>query len=194
MIHRVSVFCSSSSLVGVQYKEATTLLAKQLVRGAMLIQYGGGKVGLMGCLADTVLKAKGRIRGVIPRFMVDEGWVHPGVTDMVVVKSMAVRKHQMMLNTDAIIALPGGFGTLEELTEAITLKQLGLLSVPILILNINGFYDPLLGFFNHMKDENFIREQHHKIWTVFSQPEEVIRTLHLSTDWDSGHARATAAL
>jgi len=194
MITRATVFCGSSSLSAPHFQEATIKLAKQLVKENILVQYGGGEIGLMGRLADTVIEEGGKIRGVIPHFMVEEGWVHPGVADMKVVTDMAERKRLLITETDVIIALPGGFGTLEELSEAITLKQLGLISVPVLILNIDKFYDPLFDFFNRMVQNNFIRKQHNETWTVLNRPEEIISAIHASKTWDTGNARATAAL
>ena len=194
MISKVSVFCSSSSLAGEVYMKAVGDLATLLVKNNLLVQYGGGDVGLMGHLADIVLENKGKIRGIIPEFMVKEGWIHPEVQDMEIVDTMSERKRLIMTDTDGIIALAGGFGTLEELSEAITLKQLGLINVPIIILNTNGFYDELFSFFRRMSTENLIREEHHKIWRDVKLPGEVLPQLFNTPTWDSNQARKRAAI
>ena len=194
MISKVSVFCSSSSLAKEVYRDAARDLATLLVENNILVQYGGGDVGLMGHLADTVIERKGKIRGIIPEFMVKEGWKHHGVKDMEIVETMSERKRIIMTDTDGIITLAGGFGTLEELSEAITLKQLGLINIPIIILNTNGFYDELFNFFRRMSTENLIRDEHHKIWKEVKLPGEVITQLFNTPKWDSGQARKRAAI
>lgn len=191
---KVSVFCSSSSLVNENFIRETDVLARNLVNEGFLIQYGGGGVGLMGRLADTVLSLNGKIRGIIPKFMVDEGWVHHNVTDMIVVNDMYDRKKKIMTETDAIIALPGGCGTLEELTEAITLKQLGIISVPIIILNTGDFYNHLIRLFQIMMEENFFRKEHSSIWQIVDKAENVVSAIKNSTPWDPVVARNSAAI
>ena len=119
--------------------------------------YGGGGIGLMGKLADAVIENNGSITGVIPSFMNDEGWGHPHVNEMIVTSDMGDRKKKMFAMADAVVALPGGIGTLEELTEAITLKQLGLFKGPIIILNTLNFYKSLIDFLEHMVSGNFLR-------------------------------------
>ena len=114
----------------------------------------------MGKLADAVIENKGRITGVIPSFMKDEGWDHSDVNEMIVTRDMGERKKQMFAMADAVVALPGGVGTLEELTEAITLKQLGLFKGPIIILNTLNFYKSLIEFLEHMVAGNFLRYEH----------------------------------
>lgn len=172
----------------------TQSLARSLVKENLLVQYGGGADGLMGHLADTVLELNGRIRGVIPRFMIDEGWVHPGVIDMVSVDDMQERKKKIMMETDAIISLPGGYGTLEELTEAITLKQLGLITSPIIIVNINGYYNALLEFFSNMLKNQFISEEHCQVWQSVERSADVIPALKVAESWDPVKARNNAAI
>ncbi len=191
---KISVFCASSSKVNKDFLDAAGELAQLLIAQNCLIQYGGGRAGLMGKIADAALAGNGSIKGIIPKFMIDEGWVHPGIEDMVVVADMQERKHMIMSDTDAIIALPGGVGTLEELTEAITLKQLGLINVPIVILNINRFYDPLLELFEKMVDENLLRMEHQKLWQAVTQVSEVIPAINNAFLWDSGNARNIAAI
>ncbi len=193
-ISSATIFCASSSLAGGEFVEETKALAQILVKEDILIQYGGGPIGLMGKLADTVLELNGKIRGVIPKFMINEGWAHQGVSDLVAVDTMQERKKIIMMETDAIIALPGGYGTLEELTEAITLKQLGLISVPIIIININGYYDKLLEFFSVMLANNFIKKDHNHTWQIVNKSSEVISALKNSGNWDPVRARKNAAI
>jgi uncharacterized protein (TIGR00730 family) len=142
------------------------------------VVYGGGGIGLMGILADSVLENNGKITGVIPSFMKDEGWGHLGVSEMIITEDMSERKKKMFNMANAIIALPGGVGTLEELSEAITLKQLSLFDGPIIILNTLGFYTHLLEFFETMIKGDFLRFEHKGIWEVVDTPEEVINALN----------------
>lgn len=138
----------------------------------------------MGSLADAMLSDNGKIIGVIPRFMMDEGWGHPGITEMIITDTMSERKNRIFELTDAVVALPGGMGTLEELTEAITLKQLGLWHGQIILLNTKGYYDNLSRFFETMVNENFMRHEHKTIWRVADTPEETMSLLEKSDPKD----------
>jgi uncharacterized protein (TIGR00730 family) len=149
----------------------------------MDVVYGGGGIGLMGKLADAVIKGGGRITGVIPTFMKDEGWDHASVSDMILTVDMGERKKMMFSMADAIVALPGGVGTLEELTEAMTLKQLGIYKGPIIILNTMDFYKSLIEFLEHMVSGNFLRYEHKGMWEIADTPEEVITLLMKREDW-----------
>lgn len=171
---KICVFASSSSLMHDMYVIAASELGKIIVAEGYEVIYGGGETGLMGVLADTVLREGGKITGVIPRFMKDEGWGHRLLTEMRVTEDMHTRKKTMFSGADSVIALPGGIGTLEELTEAITLKQLGLFNGPIVILNTLGFYDLLLKLLDKMISENFLRPKHKEIWSVASTPAEAL--------------------
>jgi uncharacterized protein (TIGR00730 family) len=142
MSFTVTVYCASSRKVDEKYFKATLALADELLRKNAKVIYGGGAVGLMGAIADRYVEKRGRIKGVIPEFMVKVEWAHPNVDDMLIVTDMHDRKKKLIENTDAVIALPGGTGTLEELSEVITLKRLGKFSKPILMLNTDGFYTP----------------------------------------------------
>ena len=139
----------------------------------------------MSTTSDAVLAAGGEVTGVIPHFMVEQGWQHKGLTEMIEVENMHQRKQKMADLSDAIIALPGGCGTLEELLEIITWKQLGLYLNPVVILNTNNFFDPLLAMLQHAMDENFMREQHGAIWHVASTPQEAVELIHTIPVWDS---------
>ena len=137
----------------------------------------------MGKLADAVLEKGGAITGVIPSFMKDEGWDHSLVKKMILTKDMGERKKQMFELADAVVALPGGVGTLEELTEAITLKQLGLFTGPIIILNTLDFYKSLIDFLEQMISGHFLRYEHKGIWEIASTPEEVMVLLAKKEGW-----------
>jgi len=175
---KVCIFAASSSRVDNIYAETVSRLGALLASSGIDVVYGGGGIGLMGKLADSVLKNGGRITGVIPAFMKEEGWGHDSLTEMIVTADMSERKKKMFSLSDAVIALPGGVGTLEELTEAITLKQLSLFDGPIIILNTLGYYDSLFNFFEHMVENQFMRFEHKGIWESVSTPEEVISALN----------------
>ena len=132
-----------------------------------------GGAGLMGALADVMLKEGGQVTGFIPHFMVEMEWAHPGVSEMVTVRDMHERKYLMRKDVDAVIALPGGVGTLEELMEVITLKQLGKFTKPIVILNTRQFYKPLLKFLNNMRRQRFMRDIHETLWQVVALREKL---------------------
>ena len=152
-IKQICVYCSSSNQIAKEYFDDARVLARHLVQQDITLVYGGGSSGLMGCLADEVLTHKGRVIGIIPDFMKQVEWAHTGVTELHVVGDMHERKKKFLDGTDALVALPGGCGTLEELLEVITLKRLGLYSKPIIIVNLNGFYDPLLEMLQRCIDE-----------------------------------------
>ncbi|MCL2304507.1 MAG: TIGR00730 family Rossman fold protein [Planctomycetaceae bacterium] len=185
----ICVYCASSGRISQVYFDATERLARELVQANMFVVYGGGASGLMGKLADTVLAEGGKIRGVIPRFMDKIEWTHPGITEVVLTETMQERKMKFLDGTDALVALPGGTGTLEELLEAITLKRLGLLTIPIVILNTAGYYDPLREMFEKAIRENFMREKHRQMWTFVDEPEEVLSAIHGAAAWDKDAIR-----
>lgn len=184
----VTVFCASSNKVSESFYTATTKLGKILAHNRIDIFYGGGKEGLMGRLADTVIEENGRIVGVLPEFMRPLNWYHSKASELIWVKDMSERKKLLIEQTDAIIGLPGGYGTLDELLEVITLKQLGQFIKPIVILNTDHYFDPLLQMFKKMKEENFMREMHLEIWRAVNHPEEVIPAILGFPNWDSSRA------
>jgi uncharacterized protein (TIGR00730 family) len=182
---KICVFASSSSRIDKRYAQAASKLGSLLAKAKIDVVYGGGGIGLMGKLADAILEDGGMITGVIPSFMKDEGWDHALVNEMIVTEDMGERKKQMFSMADAVVALPGGVGTLEELTEAITLKQLGLFSGPIIILNTLDFYKSLLDFLEHMVSGQFLRYEHKDMWVVVNTPEEVLDSLAKKENWIS---------
>ena len=161
-INSVCVYSASSTKIDAVYFQAADTLGYLLAEHRIRLINGAGSIGLMCSVADAVLKNGGEVTGVIPRFMVEQNWHHTGLTELIEVESMHERKRKMADLSDGIIALPGGCGTLEELLEIITWKQLGLYLNPIVILNINGFFDPLLEMLEKAIDENFMRRQHGK--------------------------------
>jgi len=173
----VCVFAASSSRINNEHGAAAASLGSMLAKAGIDIVFGGGGIGLMKKLADAVIENGGRITGVIPLFMKEEGWGHHGLNETITTIDMSERKKKMFEMADAVVALPGGMGTLEELTEAITLKQLSLFDGPIIILNTLGYYNSLLDFIDHMIDNNFMRSEHRGIWEVVSTPEEVLTAL-----------------
>jgi uncharacterized protein (TIGR00730 family) len=180
---RICVYCASSAKIDEIYFEATERLAKILVNSGVQVIYGGGGHGLMGKLADTVLAQGGQIKGIMPQFMNEVEWAHKKVTDFEFTNTMHERKAKFLENIDALIALPGGTGTLEELLEAITLKRLGQFTKPIIILNTNGFYDPLKLMLERCIEEKFLRPIHAEMWTFVHQPEEVMPAINQSMEW-----------
>lgn len=181
---RICVYCASSAKIDEIYFEATERLAKILVNSRVQVIYGGGGHGLMGKLADTVLAHGGQIKGIMPQFMNEVEWAHKKVTDFEFTNTMHERKAKFLENIDALIALPGGPGTLEELLEAITLKRLGQFTKPIIILNTNGYYDPLIQMLERCVEEKFLRPIHAEMWTFVHQPEEVMSAINQSMEWD----------
>jgi hypothetical protein len=170
----VCVYCASSGESDDAYREAARTLGRLLAAAGCTVVYGGGRAGSMGALAEGALAAGGRIVGVIPRFMVDLEWGHDDLTELHVVEDMRTRKHEMLTRASAVVALPGGTGTLEELFEAVTLKRLGLFGGPIVIVNTRGYYDALLAQLAAAVDERFMDAHHAAMWTVVAGPEDVL--------------------
>lgn len=183
-INSVCVYSASSTKIDAVYFQAAEALGRLLAEHHIRLINGAGSIGLMCSVADAVLKNGGEVTGVIPRFMVEQNWHHTGLTELIEVGSMHERKQKMASLSDGIIALPGGCGTLEELLEIITWKQLGLYLNPIIILNTNRFFDPLLEMLEKAIDENFMRRQHGDIWKVAQTPEEAVRLLYETPVWD----------
>jgi uncharacterized protein (TIGR00730 family) len=179
----VCVFAASSSRIDKKYALAAEELGALFAKSKISVIYGGGGIGLMGVLADSVIANGGIITGVMPSFMNDEGWGHPRVSDMILTDDMGERKKKMFARANAVVALPGGVGTLEELTEAITLKQLGLFDGPVIILNTMNFYRSLISFFDNMVEGNFLRVEHKGIWVVADTPKDVLHALASYTSW-----------
>ncbi len=181
---RVTIYSASSPSVDACYFKAAEALAAALAQRGMSCIYGAGSQGLMGCVADSFLKNNASVTGIIPRFMVDEGWCHPSLTEVIVTETMHERKAMMAQMSDATIALPGGCGTLEELLEIITWKQLGLYTHPIIIYNTAGYYDALIELLQHAIEQRFMRDIHASLWHVATTPQEVLDALDTLPEWD----------
>jgi uncharacterized protein (TIGR00730 family) len=182
-IQKVCVYAASSDQLRSVFFEQTALLAQRLAERNVTVVYGGGGVGLMGTLATTMLEHGGRVIGIMPHFMKDVEWAHKQVQEFVFVGDMHERKRRFVEDVDAIIALPGGVGTLEELFEVITWKKLGLLNKPIIILNTDGFYDPLLVFLERMVEEKFLAALHTRMWHVVNDANEVLAAIENADPW-----------
>lgn len=176
-IKEICVFAASSSRVDKQYIDAAYGLGQEMARGGIACVNGGGCEGLMRAVSDGVLDGGGRAVGVIPRFMVDNGWQYDRLSEIVVTPDMHTRKQTMAARVDAAVAMPGGCGTLEELLEIITWKQLGLFHKPILIFNVGGFFDPLLEMFERCVAECFMKPSHRRLWHVAQSAGEVMEIL-----------------
>ena len=192
-IRSVCVYCASSQQAPQVYRDAATRLGRHLAAEGLSLVYGGSTLGSMGCLAHAALDCGGRVTGVIPRFMDDLEWGHRSLTELHVVDDMHQRKRMMLELSDAVVALPGGCGTLEELFEAITWKRLGLYFGPIVLVNVNRFFDPCLELLSRCVDERFMDERHRAMWSAVSEPEEVAAALRSAPQW-SAAAREFAAL
>lgn len=188
-----TVYSASSGQVPAVYLEAAGTLGRLIASGNHTLVNGAGRTGLMGACTDACLAAGGKAIGVIPQFMIDQGWQHRGMTELIITPDMHRRKELMAEKSDACIALAGGVGTLEELLEIITWKQLGLYLKPIIILNTNGYYDALLAQLQRAADECFMRPQHTAIWSVAATPEEAIQLALTTPLWDAS-VRKFAAL
>ena len=180
-IKRICVYAGSNPGKDDCYRTATQNLARTLVHSGIGIVYGGGNVGLMGELADTVLALGGEVVGIMPRQLVEKEVAHLGLTDLQVVESMHERKAAMAELSDAFVALPGGIGTLEEIIEVYTWSQLGLHPKACVLLNINGYYDGLTAFLDHAVVEGFLDRSHRDLLVVIERPEDLVESLER---WD----------
>lgn len=175
----ICVYCASSNDIDSRYKDDAYELGRLIAAQGWDVVNGAGNEGLMRACSDGALSARGKVVGVIPNFMVDAGWCHEGLTELVKTNDMHERKQLMARMADACVALPGGCGTLEELMEVITWKTLGIYPKPIVILNTDGYYSPLLQMLQKAVDEHFIKEKNKQAWAVASTPREAINLLHL---------------
>lgn len=179
MISSVTVYCSSSNLAPHDYFAAAADLGRALAIRDITLVFGGGRVGLMGCIADAVMENGGTVMGVIPRFLEDREVAHYGLTELHVVETMHERKMKLAEWGEAYLVLPGGFGTLDELIEVMTWKHLGHHHKPIILLNLNGFWNPLLLFFKRIAAEHMINEDHDSYYSVCDTIPEVLELLQI---------------
>ena len=171
---------------------AAERLGELIAAEGQRLVYGDGGIGLMAAVARGALKAGGEVVGVIPQFMVDQGWNNPESTKTIVTQTMHERKAKIVEISDAMVALPGGIGTFEELLECLTWKQLGLHHNPVVILNTEGYYDKLLECIDLMVDEQMMRPIHKEMFVVVSEPEEVLPAIMNAPEWDPSTRRLAA--
>ncbi|CDF86539.1 TIGR00730 family Rossman fold protein [Pseudomonas sp. QL9] len=176
-LRSVCVFCGASPGASPIYREAAENLGRHLAERGLRLVYGGGAVGLMGMVADAALAAGGEVIGIIPQSLQDAEIGHKSLTRLEVVDGMHARKARMAELADAFVALPGGLGTLEELFEVWTWGQLGYHAKPLGLLEVNGFYEPLLTFLDHLVDERFVRPQHRGMLQRGATPAELLDAL-----------------
>lgn len=188
----ICVYCGSSTQVDEIFFRTASDLGRMLAQNGDTLVYGGGSLGLMGELAQSALRAGGRVVGVIPRFMYEENWHMEGLSELLITTDMHERKQKMAGMADAFVALPGGCGTLEELMEIITWKQLGLVTQPIIIVNADNYYTPLLQMLDRAVEKHFMRERHRDMWTVVESAEEVLPAIEHATAWDTGYRKFAA--
>ncbi|KSU81073.1 hypothetical protein GA0061096_4029 [Fictibacillus enclensis] len=173
-MNHIAVFCGSRSGKSEVYVKEAARLGKELAERGISLVYGGSSAGVMGAVADAVMKNGGKVTGIMPEFLKKREIAHKNLTQLVVVDSMHERKAKMSELADGFMVLPGGAGTLEEFFEIFTWAQLGLHQKPVGLLNTNGYYDPLLSLFNHMASENFMEEKHHKMVLSSAEPKDLL--------------------
>ena len=191
-VKRICVYCASSTKIDPRYFEDAATLGRLMAEQGIDVVNGAGNMGLMQACADGCMGAGGKAIGIIPKFMVGEGWCHEGMTEIIETKDMHERQRLMADMSDAAIVLPGGCGTLAELTELITWKQLGIYLKPIVLLNTMGYYDPLLKVLDNAIEQNFMRLQHAGIWQVASTPAEALQMAVSTPLWDTSIRRFAA--
>lgn len=177
MPRAVCVYCGTGSEVNPVYKTAAAELGRVLAAGGVRLVYGGGSVGLMGIVSESCMQAGGSVTGIIPGHLSEKEGQKHDITELVVVDSMHVRKNTMVERSDGFAVLPGGLGTLDETFEILTWKYLGLHDKPVVLVNINGFYDPLIRMVKHMAAEGFTPAHHLEMFTVVDAPDQVLGAL-----------------
>ncbi len=182
-IGSVAVYCGSSAKCDALYLAEAAAVGRGLGKAGIRVVYGGGAVRSMGALANASLAAGGAVTGIIPTFMVEVEWAHKSLADLRTVKDMHERKRSIIDMSDAVVALPGGCGTLEELMEAVTWKRLGLFSGPIIILNQSGYFDRLLSMLQTCIDNRFMGPHHSSIWSVAGSTAEILAQLTSPPEW-----------
>ena len=173
----ICIYCGSSLGNTEIYKQLASKLGAEIAKQEKSLVYGGGDIGLMGVIANEVLALKGEVIGIIPQQIVDLEVAHHSLTELIVVDSMAARKTKLIEVSDAFIAMPGGYGTLDELFETLVLFQLNIINKPTGLFNINGYFDPMLTFIDHMVKEGFVRKEHRDSIVVSDDPKELLDRL-----------------
>lgn len=176
-VKTVCVYCGANPGLSPRYAEAARALAGELVGQGMALVYGGGNVGLMGIIADEVLRLGGEVTGVIPTALVEREVGHMHLTRQFIVRDMHERKAMMARLADGFIAMPGGLGTLEELFEMLTWSQLGIHAKPVGLLNVDRFYDGLIDFIGHARGQGFVQPRHAELMMAEAEPQALLRRL-----------------
>jgi uncharacterized protein (TIGR00730 family) len=176
-ISSVTVYCSSSNRAPAEYFDAACTLGRTFAERNITLVYGGGRVGLMGCIADAAMESGGEVKGIIPRFLEQMELAHQGISELHIVETMHERKMKLSAWGDLFLVLPGGFGTVDELMEAITWKHLGHHKKPIILLNINGFWNRLIDFFDQIAHQNMASLDYGRYFTVCNSTPEVLDTI-----------------
>lgn len=184
-VHRVTVYASSSNALADSYYDAASRLGSVLGGAGFEIVYGGGGVGLMRAMADNALEAGAHVHGVIPGFMNTVEHGHKNLSQLEVVDDMRERKHRMLVDSDAVVSLPGGSGTLEEVFEVLTMKRLGLFLGPVVLVNTNNYFNRFVDFLEHSVGEGFMSRLHLEMWSVVDEPEQVLDALSSAKAWSS---------
>ena len=180
---RICVYCASSDKADAVYRDAARELGGLIAGAGHTLVFGGGSAGSMGAVADGALDAGGEVVGIIPRFMADLEWSHQGLTDLQLVGDMRERKHRLLTDSDAVVALPGGCGTLEEVFEAMTLKRLGLYLNPIILLDTLDYWQPLDAFLHRVIAAHFMNAEHARMWQRVATPAEVLPAIDAAPRW-----------
>lgn len=185
VVGRVCVYCGSRAGTDPLYKDMAVTLGRVLVKRRLALVYGGGSTGLMGALADSVLSDGGHVIGIIPTFLATKELLHTGISETQVTKDIQERKAIMAKHADAFVALPGGFGTFEEVLEILTWRQLAIHDKPIVLLNTNAYFDSLINLIDRAISDGFMTTEHRRLFSIAKSPEEAIsivtRQLQFST-------------
>ncbi len=187
--HRIGVMCGSSQACNDKYLQMANRLGRVLAQAGLEVIYGGGAKGLMRQVADGALAENGKVHGYIPSFMTEVEWQHPSLTNLHITSDMAERKFKMMHESDATIFLPGGSGTMEEFFEWLSAKRLGKYIGPLVLVNFQGYYDPLIELLKRMEIEKFHNPIHSQMWSVCTDIDQIIHILETAPTWseDSIH-------
>ena len=182
--NRICVYCASSHKTPEKYLGHGRAFARILAENHIDLVFGGSRSGLMGVMADEMMKYGGRTIGIMPRFMQEVEWHHEELTEMITTETMAQRKEAMIHEVDAVVTFPGGCGTMEEFMETLSLKRLGLFPKPMIVLNSFGFYNPLIDLLDAMLRDHFLGPKHREMWTVVETPGEILPAIASNSDWD----------
>lgn len=183
--YRICVYCASSNKTPEKYLDHGRAFARIMAENQIDLIFGGSRSGLMGVMADEIMKHGGRAIGIMPRFMQEVEWHHEELTGMITTETMAERKEAMIHEVDATVTFPGGCGTMEEFMETLSLKRLGLFPKPMIVLNSFGYYNPLVDMLDAMLRNHFLSPKHHEMWTMVDTPDEILPAIAANAGWDA---------